>query len=173
MLLVCPTVFLPCCYCVLNVSLVCPCRVVGMSSACPCHVNCVSLACPWRVPDVLLACPPESQRLPVFGGLLQDNDTQRLGLNFQKFLKINQLLYIAARSHTHSHSHTHTLTLSHTLSHSLTAPLSARDHVFLVNLTLETFSPQLVSGERPHPVCHFLLPAGPLWCEWAGPGLVM
>ncbi|XP_075867613.1 semaphorin-6C-like isoform X2 [Nelusetta ayraudi] len=56
----------------------------------------------------------ESQRLPVFGGLLQDNDTQRLGLNFQKFLKINQLLYIAAR-----------------------------DHVFLVNLTLETFSPQL------------------------------
>lgn len=116
MLLVCPTVFLSCCYCVLNVSLVCPCRVVSVSSACPCHVNCVSLACPWRVPDVLLACTPESQRLPVFGGLLQDNDTQRLGLNFQKFLKINQLLYIAARSHTHSHSHTHTDTLTHTLS---------------------------------------------------------
>uniref|UniRef100_A0A667WKW7 Sema domain, transmembrane domain (TM), and cytoplasmic domain, (semaphorin) 6Ca n=2 Tax=Myripristis murdjan TaxID=586833 RepID=A0A667WKW7_9TELE len=53
---------------------------------------------------------------PSFQGLLQDNDTVRLGLDFQRMLRINHMLYIAAR-----------------------------DHVFAVNLTTasEQFVPQL------------------------------
>ncbi|XP_069580896.1 semaphorin-6D-like, partial [Brachyistius frenatus] len=34
-----------------------------------------------------------------FNGLLQDNDTLRLGLDFQRMLRINHMLYIAARDH--------------------------------------------------------------------------
>uniref|UniRef100_A0A672FKX4 Sema domain-containing protein n=1 Tax=Salarias fasciatus TaxID=181472 RepID=A0A672FKX4_SALFA len=54
--------------------------------------------------------------LPSFQGLLQDNDTLRLGLDFQRMLRINHMLYI-----------------------------TARDHVFAVNLTTasERFVPQL------------------------------
>jgi len=35
---------------------------------------------------------------PSFQGLLSDNDTVRLGLDFQRMLRINRMLYIAARS---------------------------------------------------------------------------
>lgn len=35
---------------------------------------------------------------PSFQGLLSDNDTVRLGLDFQRMLRINHMLYIAARS---------------------------------------------------------------------------
>ncbi|KAF6715148.1 Semaphorin-6D [Oryzias melastigma] len=57
-----------------------------------------------------------SYKYPGFQGLLQDNDTLRLGLDFQRMLRINHMLYIAAR-----------------------------DHVFAVNLTTasEDFVPQL------------------------------
>ncbi|KAL0962308.1 hypothetical protein UPYG_G00338420 [Umbra pygmaea] len=53
---------------------------------------------------------------PGFQGLVSDNDTARLGLDFQRMLRINHMLYIAAR-----------------------------DHVFAVNLTTagEDFVPQL------------------------------
>ncbi|KAM3858085.1 semaphorin-6D-like [Diretmus argenteus] len=58
----------------------------------------------------------QSYQYPGFQGLLQDNDTVRLGLDFQRMLRINHMLYIAAR-----------------------------DHVFAVNLTMasEEFVPQL------------------------------
>ncbi|KAM4540133.1 semaphorin-6C-like isoform 1-T7 [Odontesthes bonariensis] len=58
----------------------------------------------------------QSYLYPGFQGLLQDNDTLRLGLDFQRMLRINHMLYIAAR-----------------------------DHVFAVNLTTasEEFVPQL------------------------------
>ncbi|XP_027142390.1 semaphorin-6D [Larimichthys crocea] len=58
----------------------------------------------------------QSYHFPGFQGLLQDNDTLRLGLDFQRLLRINHMLYIAAR-----------------------------DHVFAVNLTTaaEDFVPQL------------------------------
>ncbi|XP_040928915.1 LOW QUALITY PROTEIN: semaphorin-6D-like [Betta splendens] len=58
----------------------------------------------------------QSYLYPSFQGLLQDNDTLRLGLDFQRMLRINHMLYIAAR-----------------------------DHVFAVNLTTasEEFTPQL------------------------------
>uniref|UniRef100_A0A1A8G5E6 Sema domain, transmembrane domain (TM), and cytoplasmic domain, (Semaphorin) 6E n=1 Tax=Nothobranchius korthausae TaxID=1143690 RepID=A0A1A8G5E6_9TELE len=36
---------------------------------------------------------------PSFQGLLSDNDTLRLGLDFQRMLRINHMLYIAARDH--------------------------------------------------------------------------
>uniref|UniRef100_A0A3Q1B3X8 Sema domain-containing protein n=1 Tax=Amphiprion ocellaris TaxID=80972 RepID=A0A3Q1B3X8_AMPOC len=39
-----------------------------------------------------------SYQYPGFHGLLQDNDTLRLGLDFQRMLRINHMLYIAARS---------------------------------------------------------------------------
>uniref|UniRef100_A0A3B4FUH2 Sema domain, transmembrane domain (TM), and cytoplasmic domain, (semaphorin) 6D n=1 Tax=Pundamilia nyererei TaxID=303518 RepID=A0A3B4FUH2_9CICH len=40
-----------------------------------------------------------SFQYPGFQGLLQDNDTLRLGLDFQRMLRINHVLYIAARDH--------------------------------------------------------------------------
>ncbi|KAM9405574.1 semaphorin-6D-like isoform 1-T11 [Salvelinus alpinus] len=36
---------------------------------------------------------------PSFHGLMSDNDTVRLGLDFQRMLRINHMLYIAARDH--------------------------------------------------------------------------
>lgn len=46
-----------------------------------------------------MACPPtDSSLYPSFHGLLSDNDTTRLGLDFQRMLRINHMLYIAARS---------------------------------------------------------------------------
>uniref|UniRef100_A0A673BI62 Sema domain, transmembrane domain (TM), and cytoplasmic domain, (semaphorin) 6E n=1 Tax=Sphaeramia orbicularis TaxID=375764 RepID=A0A673BI62_9TELE len=36
---------------------------------------------------------------PSFQGLMSDNDTVRLGLDFQRMLRINHVLYIAARDH--------------------------------------------------------------------------
>ncbi|XP_047460669.1 semaphorin-6D-like isoform X2 [Mugil cephalus] len=41
----------------------------------------------------------QSCRYPGFQGLLQDNDTLRLGLDFQTMLRINHMLFIAARDH--------------------------------------------------------------------------
>ncbi|XP_034410379.1 sema domain, transmembrane domain (TM), and cytoplasmic domain, (semaphorin) 6E isoform X1 [Cyclopterus lumpus] len=36
---------------------------------------------------------------PSFQGLMSDNDTVRLGLDFQRMLRINRMLYVAARDH--------------------------------------------------------------------------
>ena len=40
----------------------------------------------------------DSYLCPGFQGLVSDNDTARLGLDFQRMLRINHILYIAARS---------------------------------------------------------------------------
>ncbi|KAI9515439.1 Semaphorin-6D [Dissostichus eleginoides] len=42
---------------------------------------------------------PASYLFPSFQGLMSDNDTVRLGLDFQRMLRINRMLYIAARDH--------------------------------------------------------------------------
>ncbi|KAJ8273640.1 hypothetical protein GJAV_G00103920 [Gymnothorax javanicus] len=41
----------------------------------------------------------QSHLYPGFQGLTSDNDTARLGLDFQRMLRINHMLYIAARDH--------------------------------------------------------------------------
>lgn len=49
-------------------------------------------------PVLVLSPPPAASYLfPSFQGLLSDNDTVRLGLDFQRMLRINHMLYIAAR----------------------------------------------------------------------------
>ncbi|XP_064204574.1 semaphorin-6D-like [Anguilla rostrata] len=40
-----------------------------------------------------------SRQYPGFQGLTSDNDTVRLGLDFQRMLRVNHVLYIAARDH--------------------------------------------------------------------------
>ncbi|XP_011479227.2 semaphorin-6D isoform X1 [Oryzias latipes] len=71
---------------------------------------------PKDLEPLVVVSSEHSYRYPGFQGLLQDNDTLRLGLDFQRMLRINHMLYIAAR-----------------------------DHVFAVNLTTasEDFVPQL------------------------------
>lgn len=47
----------------------------------------------------MFCLPPAASYLyPSFQGLMSDNDTVRLGLDFQRMLRINHMLYIAARS---------------------------------------------------------------------------
>uniref|UniRef100_A0AAR2JQL7 Sema domain-containing protein n=1 Tax=Pygocentrus nattereri TaxID=42514 RepID=A0AAR2JQL7_PYGNA len=41
----------------------------------------------------------DSQLFPSFQGLVSDNDTQTLGLDFQRMIRINYMLYVAARDH--------------------------------------------------------------------------
>ncbi|XP_057210695.1 semaphorin-6D [Triplophysa rosa] len=43
--------------------------------------------------------PEDSHLYPSFQGLTSDNDTQRLGLDYQQMIRIQQMLYIAARDH--------------------------------------------------------------------------
>uniref|UniRef100_A0A665TNZ8 Semaphorin-2A n=1 Tax=Echeneis naucrates TaxID=173247 RepID=A0A665TNZ8_ECHNA len=51
-------------------------------------------------PDALTSLTLLSSYLyPSFQGLMSDNDTVRLGLDFQRMLRINHMLYIAARDH--------------------------------------------------------------------------
>ena len=51
----------------------------------------------WFLPLRLFA-HAASYLYPSFQGLMSDNDTVRLGLDFQRMLRINHMLYIAARS---------------------------------------------------------------------------
>ncbi|XP_067832087.1 sema domain, transmembrane domain (TM), and cytoplasmic domain, (semaphorin) 6C isoform X2 [Heptranchias perlo] len=44
----------------------------------------------------------DSQSYPVFRGLAPDNRTAQAGLDFQRMLRINQTLYVAARDHVYS-----------------------------------------------------------------------
>ncbi|CAL8374282.1 unnamed protein product [Boreogadus saida] len=41
----------------------------------------------------------DSRRFPVFQGLQPDNDTRRLGLDYQTMTRVRSTLYIAARDH--------------------------------------------------------------------------
>ncbi|XP_043088964.1 semaphorin-6D isoform X2 [Puntigrus tetrazona] len=70
----------------------------------------VSLA--WLLPVIATATPfpsdlqpisvvrlEDSQRFPGFQGLRFNNDTERLGLDYQRMIRIQHMLYIAARDH--------------------------------------------------------------------------
>ncbi|XP_039978054.1 semaphorin-6D-like isoform X2 [Xiphias gladius] len=54
---------------------------------------------PKDLEPVSVVSSEQSYQYPGFQGLLQDNDTLRLGLDFQRMLRINHMLYIAARDH--------------------------------------------------------------------------
>lgn len=58
------------------------------------HSNSCSASCLTHPPPSSTA----SYLYPSFQGLMSDNDTVRLGLDFQRMLRINRMLYIAARS---------------------------------------------------------------------------
>ncbi|XP_067425651.1 semaphorin-6C isoform X2 [Emydura macquarii macquarii] len=45
---------------------------------------------------------PTTSQYPWFRGLAGDNDTAQLGLDFQKMLRLNQTLFIAARDHVYA-----------------------------------------------------------------------
>uniref|UniRef100_A0A8C6MEG5 Sema domain, transmembrane domain (TM), and cytoplasmic domain, (semaphorin) 6Ca n=1 Tax=Nothobranchius furzeri TaxID=105023 RepID=A0A8C6MEG5_NOTFU len=81
-----------------------------------CLAESASTAFPKDLEPLNVVSSEQSYQYPGFQGLIQDNDTLRLGLDFQRMLRINHMLYIAAR-----------------------------DHVFAVNLTTasEEFVPQL------------------------------
>lgn len=63
-------------------------------------VNSVSSLCS-------ILCSTDSHLYPSFQGLMSDNHTQRLGLAYQQMIRIQQMLYIAARSLSFTHTHTH------------------------------------------------------------------
>ncbi|XP_056277654.1 semaphorin-6C-like [Pseudoliparis swirei] len=54
---------------------------------------------PKDLEPISVVASEQSYQFPVFQGLLQDKDTVRLGLDFQRLLRINHMLYIAARDH--------------------------------------------------------------------------
>uniref|UniRef100_A0A3Q3CYJ6 Sema domain, transmembrane domain (TM), and cytoplasmic domain, (semaphorin) 6Ca n=1 Tax=Haplochromis burtoni TaxID=8153 RepID=A0A3Q3CYJ6_HAPBU len=56
-------------------------------------------AFPKDLEPISVVSSEQSFQYPGFQGLLQDNDTLRLGLDFQRMLRINHVLYIAARDH--------------------------------------------------------------------------
>lgn len=63
---------------------------------------CVSMATtafPSDLEPISVVSWEHSFQFPSFQGLLQDNDTLRLGLDFQTMIRINHMLYIAARDH--------------------------------------------------------------------------
>ncbi|KAM9738028.1 semaphorin-6D-like isoform 2-T3 [Menidia menidia] len=86
-----------------------------LSDCCPCE-SASTTSFPKDLEPLSVVNSEQSYQYPGFHGLPQDNDTRRLGLDFQRMLRINHILYIAAR-----------------------------DHVFAVNLTMasEEFVPQL------------------------------
>ncbi|CAG5887562.1 unnamed protein product [Menidia menidia] len=94
-----------------------------LSDCCPCE-SASTTSFPKDLEPLSVVNSEQSYQYPGFHGLPQDNDTLRLGLDFQRMLRINHILYIAAR-----------------------------DHVFAVNLTTasEEFVPQLtqlMSGRK-------------------------
>ncbi|XP_047239426.1 semaphorin-6D-like isoform X2 [Girardinichthys multiradiatus] len=87
-----------------------------MLRSCFLSVSASTTSFPKDLEPLYVVSSEQSYQYPGFQGLLLDNDTLRLGLDFQRMLRINHILYIAAR-----------------------------DHVFAVNLTTasEEFVPQL------------------------------
>ncbi|MEQ2179431.1 hypothetical protein GOODEAATRI_024834 [Goodea atripinnis] len=55
--------------------------------------------CTETFPSLHLLTHAATYLYPSFQGLMSDNDTIRLGLDFQRMLRINHMLYIAARDH--------------------------------------------------------------------------
>ncbi|MFT7811238.1 semaphorin-6D-like isoform X1 [Arapaima gigas] len=67
----------------------------------PCILSVSAMATPFPkdLEPIRVVGHQYSQEYPGFQGLMSDNDTARLGLDFQRMLRINHMLYIAARDH--------------------------------------------------------------------------
>ncbi|XP_036433847.1 semaphorin-6C-like [Colossoma macropomum] len=59
----------------------------------------IAMSFPKDLQPITTVGPEDSQLFPSFQGLVSDNDTQNLGLDFQRMIRINHMLYIAARDH--------------------------------------------------------------------------
>ncbi|KAL2084502.1 hypothetical protein ACEWY4_020020 [Coilia grayii] len=68
-------------------------------SACPRPAQPGAMPFPQDLKPISLVGSEYSYLYPSFQGLMEDNDTARLGLDFQRMLRINHMLYIAARDH--------------------------------------------------------------------------
>lgn len=68
---------------------------------------------------------------PSFQGNMSDNDTARLGLDFQRMLRINHMVYIAARYVMSVQSHAHT-------AHNTTATHISKDSRFNIDWEFQT-----------------------------------
>ncbi|XP_072529396.1 semaphorin-6C isoform X2 [Salminus brasiliensis] len=62
-------------------------------------VTTLAIPFPKDLQPISTAGPEDSCLFPSFQGLVSDNDTQHLGLDFQHMIRINRMLYIAARDH--------------------------------------------------------------------------
>uniref|UniRef100_A0A3B1IUH5 Sema domain, transmembrane domain (TM), and cytoplasmic domain, (semaphorin) 6Ca n=1 Tax=Astyanax mexicanus TaxID=7994 RepID=A0A3B1IUH5_ASTMX len=60
-------------------------------------ITAVATPFPKDLQPISTAGPEDSRLFPSFQGLVSDNDTQRLGLDYQRMIRINRMLYIAAR----------------------------------------------------------------------------
>lgn len=49
---------------------------------------------------VCVSCSTDSHLYHSFQGVMSENSTERLGLDYQRMIRIHQMLYIAARSHS-------------------------------------------------------------------------
>ncbi|KAG9345308.1 hypothetical protein JZ751_009854 [Albula glossodonta] len=66
---------------------------------CVLHMSIAAAPFPKDLEPISFVGRQYSYLYPSFQGLLSDNDTVRLGLDFQRMLRINHMLYIAARDH--------------------------------------------------------------------------
>ncbi|XP_059921870.1 sema domain, transmembrane domain (TM), and cytoplasmic domain, (semaphorin) 6E [Gadus macrocephalus] len=63
------------------------------------RLTCGATPFPQDLEPISIVGRESSYLYPSFQGLMSDNDTVRLGLDFQRMLRINHMLYIAARDH--------------------------------------------------------------------------
>ncbi|XP_076136807.1 sema domain, transmembrane domain (TM), and cytoplasmic domain, (semaphorin) 6C isoform X1 [Alosa pseudoharengus] len=68
-------------------------------SFCPLPARLGIMPFPQDLEPISIVGSEYSYLYPSFQGLMEDNDTARLGLDFQRMLRINHMLYIAARDH--------------------------------------------------------------------------
>ncbi|KAG7469548.1 hypothetical protein MATL_G00130000 [Megalops atlanticus] len=68
-------------------------------ASCLLHVSIAAMPFPKDLEPISVVGRQYSYLYPSFQGLMSDNDTVRLGLDFQRMLRINHMLYIAARDH--------------------------------------------------------------------------
>lgn len=72
---------------------------LALLSTCPLPATTGALPFPQDLEPISTIGSEFSHLYPSFQGLMGDNDTERLGLDFQRMLRINHMLYIAARDH--------------------------------------------------------------------------
>ncbi|XP_048848501.1 semaphorin-6D-like [Brienomyrus brachyistius] len=73
--------------------------IVFTLTSCILSVSSTATPFPKDLEPINIVGRQHSQLHPGFQGLTSDNDTARLGLDFQRMLRINHMLYIAARDH--------------------------------------------------------------------------